>query len=92
MTRTNAACRDSGSGCNVSEAHSCLMVERVQWARGSGSGWSYVFDQRTGAWEWNTRHCLGQENRNGKQVAVKEQVINISEGIDRVRSKLNRFV
>ena len=32
------------------------------------------------------------KNRNGKQVAVKEQVINISEGIDRVRSKLNRFV
>ena len=31
-------------------------------------------------------------NLNGKQVAVKEQVINISEGIHRVRSKLNRFV
>ena len=31
-------------------------------------------------------------NLNGKQVAVKEQVINISEGIHRLRSKLNRFV
>ena len=31
-------------------------------------------------------------NLNGRQVAVKEQVINISEGINRVRSKLNRFV
>jgi hypothetical protein len=30
-------------------------------------------------------------NLNGRQVAVKEQVINISEGINRVRSKLNRF-
>ena len=31
-------------------------------------------------------------NLNGKQVAVNEQVINISEGIHRLRSKLNRFV
>ena len=31
-------------------------------------------------------------NLNGRQVAVKEQVINISEGINRVRSKLKRFV
>ena len=31
-------------------------------------------------------------NLNGRQVAVKEQVINISEGINRVRSKLNRSV
>ena len=31
-------------------------------------------------------------NLNGKPVAVKEQGINISEGINRVRSTLKRFV